>query len=453
MQEKKTVMVMGMARSGVAAAQLLAKSGAVALISDQKTEEQLDESVAQLHIDNVLWRLGEDPLKTLEEAQVLVVSPGIPDTNPAVQKARGEGKEVLAEIELAWRMFAGTTAAVTGTNGKTTTTTLLTEMCKNAGKKADAVGNIGVPFTGICLGAKPEDVAVCEVSSFQMETCSRFHPRAAAILNITPDHLNRHGTMETYIGLKKKVFANMTGDDALVLNYDDPVTRDMAADAGCRVLYFSRRQAVQGAFVKDGMIVFGTDGAVQNICPADEVYIQGEHNLENALAATAMAMALGIPAPVIRHTLRTFKGVEHRIETVMTIDGVTFINDSKGTNADSTIRAVRTMTKPTVLIAGGSEKKQDFTQLCREIVASQIKKVVLIGVTAEQMKRQLLENGFENVTMAGSDFERAVSIAKEQAGEGWNVLLSPANASFDMFTDYEARGRIFKQIVAQIAAR
>ncbi len=446
-------MVMGMARSGIAAAELIAGMGAMAVVNDRKSKEELGAQIKALEMENVVWRLGEDPIAVLADCDALVLSPGIPDTHPVVKAAREQGKEVLAEIELAYRNFAGVTAAITGTNGKTTTTTLLCEICKNAGKKADAVGNIGVPYTGICVGSKPEDVAVCEVSSFQMETCSSFHPKAAAVLNITPDHLNRHGTMEVYIGLKKKMFANMQGEDTLVLNYRDETVRAMAKDAKCRVAYFSSKEEPPfGAFVRDGMIVYGAGEDCKNICPADEVLIQGEHNLENALAATAMAMALEIPAPVIRHTLRTFKGVEHRIETVAEIDGVTFINDSKGTNADSTIRAVRTMKKPTVLIAGGSEKKQDFTEMCREILVSQIKEVVLIGETAGQMRDQLVENGFANVYMAGSDFEKAIRMAKELAGEGWNVLLSPANASFDMFADYEQRGAIFKEIVAKMAA-
>lgn len=451
--QKKRVLVMGMARSGIAAAELLADSGATALINDRKTEQELGDAIKVLHRPNVEWHLGEDPMAVLGDADALVLSPGIPDTHPAVAAARACGKEVLAEIELAFRAFRGTTVSITGTNGKTTTTTLLAQILTNAGKKAEAVGNIGVPFTGICRSSKPEDIAVCEVSSFQMETCSQFHPKVAAILNITPDHLNRHGTMDVYIGLKKKTFANMTQGDTLVLNFDDPIVRAMVEDAKCRIAWFSRTQETEfGAFVQDGKIVYGTKRNAKAICAVEDVRIQGDHNLENALAATAMAMALDVPAPVIRHTLRTFPGVEHRIETVMTIGGVTFINDSKGTNADSTIRAVRTMKAPTVLIAGGSEKKQDFSELCREIMHSQIREIVLIGVTAEQMNRQLLESGFTNVHMAGSDFESAIRMAQHLAGPGWNVLLSPANASFDMFSDYEQRGAIFKQIVAKLGA-
>ncbi|MDO4739242.1 MAG: UDP-N-acetylmuramoyl-L-alanine--D-glutamate ligase [Eubacteriales bacterium] len=450
--EGKRVLVMGMARSGIAAAELLAKAGCTALINDRKSEAELGEGMAALHRPGVEWHLGEDPVQLVSQADALVLSPGIPDTHPAVAAARAQGKEVLAEIELAWRMFRGTTAAITGTNGKTTTTTLLTEIFKNAGKKADAVGNIGVPFTGVCFDSAVDDVAVCEVSSFQMETCSRFHPKAAAVLNITPDHLNRHGTMEVYIGLKKKLFANMTDGDTLVLNRHDEAVRAMAGEARCRVAFFSRKDDIEyGAFVRGGMILFGARDDAQEICPAQEVCIQGEHNLENALAATALAMSMGVKAEVVAHTLRTFRGVEHRIEQVQTIRGVTFINDSKGTNADSTVVAVRTMKRPTVLIAGGSEKNQDFSELCREILRSQIREVVLIGQTAGQMQKQLAEHGFARVHMAGSDFAAAVRMAQGLAGEGWNVLLSPANASFDMFTDYEERGRVFKEIVARLA--
>ena len=447
----KRVLVMGMARSGIAAAELLARSGATAVINDKKTEEQLDAGMAALHIPGVEWRLGEDAAALVDECDCLVVSPGIPDTHPAVAKARAAGKEVLAEIELAYRCFAGTVAAVTGTNGKTTTTTLLTEICKNAGRKANAVGNIGVPFSGICIGARLEDIAVCEVSSFQLETVSTFRPRVAAILNLTPDHLNRHGTMEAYAALKERVFANMRGGDVLVLNADDPIVSAMAARAKCRVVYFSRlAEPAEGAFVRDGDILWRADGEERPLGRADEIYIPGEHNLENALAASAMAMALGLPAPVIRHTLRTFKGVEHRIETVRTVGGVTYINDSKGTNADSTIRAVRAMRAPTALIAGGSEKKQDFAELCREICMSQVREVVLIGLVAPQMERQLREAGFTAVHNAGTDFEAAIRLAGQLIGPGGNVLLSPANASFDMFRDYEHRGAEFKRIVAEL---
>ena len=446
-------LVLGMARSGIAAADLLAGNGITAMICDKKTEKELGSDIAVLHEDNVEWHLGEDPMTLLDSADALVLSPGIPDTHPCVQAMRAAGKEVMAEIELAWRCFPGTTAAITGTNGKTTTTTLVTEILTAAGHKASAVGNIGVPFTGICSQAKAQDYAVCEVSSFQMETCSRFHPHVAAILNITPDHLNRHGTMDVYIALKERTFANMLPDEALVLNYDDPITRDMAKRSPARVCWFSRTCEPEfGAFVQNGNIVYGTPEKNTVLCPADEVRIPGAHNLENALAASAMTMELGVAPEVIAKVLREFPGVEHRIETFAEFGGVTWINDSKGTNTDSTIRAVRTMTKPTVLIAGGSEKKQDFAEMSAIIRDSMVREVVLIGLVAPQMERQLREAGFTNIHNAGYDFEKAIHMSAELARSGWNVLLSPANASFDMFPDYEERGRIFKNLVNRLGA-
>lgn len=449
----KRVLVFGLARSGIAAAKLLAASGATAVINDRKSEAELGEEIACLHIPGIEWRLCEDPKALVKECDWMVVSPGIPDTHPAVQEALKAGKECIAEIELAYRLYRGGMFAVTGTNGKTTTTTLLSEILKNAGRNAFPVGNIGAPFSAICETSKPDDIAVCEVSSFQLETTSAFRPKIAAILNVTPDHLNRHGTMEKYAALKERVFEAMGEGDTLVLNYDDPITRGMADRAKCRVVWFSRLSSVsEGAFVAGGSLVYGNASEYKTLCAADEVRIPGGHNLENALAACAVAVNAGVPAPVIRHTLRTFKGVEHRIETVKTVRGVTYINDSKGTNADSTIRAVRAMKAPTVLIAGGSEKKQDFGELCAEILRSQVRFVVLIGDTAEQMRRQLEEAGFADIRMAGYDFEAAVSLAAGLCEPGWNILLSPANASFDMFRDYEHRGEEFKRIVSALDA-
>jgi UDP-N-acetylmuramoylalanine--D-glutamate ligase len=313
------------------------------------------------------------------------------------------------------------------------------------------VGNIGVPYASVALKTRPEDVTVCEVSSFQLETVEKFHPSVTAILNITEDHLNRHGTMAAYTELKARVFENQTADDTLILNYDDEVLRDMAKDAPCRVRWFSRTQIPpRGAFVVGGSVVYGTADDNRTICVADEIAIPGPHNLENALAATAIAMCMEVPPPVIRHTLRTFKGVEHRIEKVRELDGVTYINDSKGTNVDSTLKAIATMMKPTVMILGGYDKHVDMTRLCQAIPGSQIQKVVLIGDTAMQIQKGLDEAGFAAYCHAGHDFEKAILMARDMARPGWNVLLSPACASFDMFADYEQRGRAFKSIVCAL---
>ncbi len=455
MMQGKKVLVFGMARSGIAVAKLLLLKGAEVSVCDAKVEADFDGALDDLKAAGARLCLGEQhPEALVEGMDALIVSPGIPVEHPAVVRAKALGVEVMGEVEYAYREAKGLLVAITGTNGKTTTTTLLGEIFRNAGKRTFVVGNIGTPYSGAVAGMKPGDVTVCEISSFMMETSSKFHPAISAVLNISEDHLNRHGTMEKYIALKERIFENSVGDDWVILNWDDPVTRDMASRVRCRVGWFSSRNEVPvGAFVRDGMVVYGTPQDCKPVCEAREIYIPGEHNLKNALAATAMAMAAGVPAPVIRHTLRTFKGVEHRIEFVRELDGVRFINDSKGTNVDSTIQAVRAMDRPTVLILGGYDKHTDFTLLCEEILKCPIARIVLIGATAKQLEQTLEKVGYHAWTHAGYEFKRAVELAFEQANPGGNVLLSPSCASFDMFKDYEERGRIFKDIVNAMEGR
>ena len=449
MMKGKHVMVFGMARSGIAAAQLLLSRGAKVRVCDAKAEADFNGALDGLKAAGAELCLGEQhPEALVAGMDALIVCPGIPVDHPAVVAAKALGVEVMGEVEYAYRESTGLLLAITGTNGKTTTTTLLGEIFKNAGRRTFVVGNIGTPYSGAAAQTKPGDVTVCEISSFMMETSAKFHPSICAVLNISEDHLNRHGTMEKYISLKERIFENCAGDDWVVLNWDDPVTRDRAKRAKCRVSWFaSHGEPPFGAFVQDGMIVYGTPQDNRQVCAPGEVYIPGEHNLKNALAATAMAMAAGIPAPVIRHTLRTFKGVEHCIEFVRELEGVRFYNDSKGTNVDSTIQAVRAMNRPTVLILGGYDKHTDFTPLCKEILRCPISRIVLIGATARQLEQTLEGVGYHAWTHAGYEFKRAVETAFSQANAGGNVLLSPACASFDMFKDYEERGRIFKDIV------
>ena len=444
--DKKRAVVFGMARSGVAAAKLLNMHGCDVTVNDKKTLEQFEGALDSLQgLENVHFALGMPVDSLLDNCDLLVVSPGIPVAAAPVQKAIAMGIEVIGELELAYRLSKGNMVCITGTNGKTTTTTLTREIFANWGKKAFAVGNIGDPYSGAAMVATDDDQIVCEVSSYQCETISTFHPHVAAILNITEDHISRHGSMENYYGLKERVFAHCTENDFVVLNYEDEITRGMAQRVKeAKVCWFSRLRDVEfGAFVRDGMIYFNDTP----VCRADEVYIPGPHNLENALAATAIAMCAGVDAQTVAKTLKTFRGVEHRIETVRMLDGVTYINDSKGTNVDSTIKAIQTMTAPTVLILGGSDKKTDFTPMAEEMLKGQISAAVLIGDTAQQLKDTLEKVGFANVTMAGYDFGKAIDEARKLAVSGGNVLLSPACASFDMFTDYENRGMIFKQIV------
>ena len=449
--EGKKVLVCGMARSGVSAAQCLYELGARVTISDSKAEEKLAEALQPLEGMDIRRCLGDQAQPAdLESYDLAVTSPGIPMQAPILRAVQAAGVPLIGELELGAQVSRAPLYAVTGTNGKTTTTTLIGEIFRNLGKTTYVVGNIGYPFTACALRCGEEDVAVAEVSSFQLETISTFHPHIAVMCNITEDHLNRHGTMEEYIRVKERIFENMGQGDYAVLNLDDPIVRGMAERIPCTPAFFSRRQEVEtGAYLEGEEVVFSLNGHKKRVLRADEIRIPGEHNLENALAATALAMLAGVPAPVVRHTLKTFPGVEHRIETVRTVEGVTYINDSKGTNVDASIRAVRAMKVPTVLLAGGYDKHTDFLPLAREILASKIHTVVVLGDTAEQIERALRAVGFESILHAKT-FEEAVLLARSCAREGENVLLSPACASFVMFQDYEERGRVFKEIVSRL---
>ena len=449
--EKKKVLVVGMARSGVAAAQLLRASGAEVTVNDSKTEEELGQQLKPLEGLQVERRFGCGAMELLEGKDCLVISPGIPDTVPFVVRAKEMGIYVIGELELAAQLSRGTLVSVTGTNGKTTTVSLLGEIFVNNGKVTHVVGNIGYPFSLASLISRKEDVIVCEVSSFQMETADTFHPHVALLTNITEDHLNRHGTMEAYTALKMRMFRNQTASDYAVFNADDPGLAGLNKQVKSHVLFFSRKQEVkEGAFVRDGQIMIRINGSEKRICATEEVFIPGPHNLENALGAVCVAAAMNVPVPVIRHSLKTFRGVEHRIETVRELNGVEYINDSKGTNVDSIIKAVQTMSQPTVIILGGYDKHTSFDPLSREIINSpMIRHAVLIGETAGLIRNSLERVGFNNLTDAGS-MREAVEAARSIAGKGWCVLLSPACASFDMFKDYEERGRAFKQIVNEM---
>lgn len=452
--EKKKVLVVGMARSGVAAAQLLRASGAEVTVNDSKTEEELGAHLKPLEGLQVERRFGCGAMELLEGKDVLVISPGIPDSAPFVVRAREMGIYVIGELELASQLADGTLVAVTGTNGKTTTVSLLGEMFTNSGRMTHVVGNIGYPFSLASLISRKEDVIVCEVSSFQMETADTFHPHVALLTNITEDHLNRHGTMAVYTALKMRMFQKQTADDYAVFNADDPGLDGLHRQVKSHVLFFSRRKEVrEGAFVRDGQIWITLKGNEKRVCGTDEVFIPGPHNLENALGAVCVAAAMNVPIPVIRHSLKTFRGVEHRIESVRELDGVEYINDSKGTNVDSTIKAVQTMSQPTVIILGGYDKHTSFDPLTREIINSpMIREAVLIGETAGLIRNSLERAGFSRITDAGS-MREAVEKARDLADKGWCVLLSPACASFDMFRDYEERGRVFKEIVNGLQER
>ena len=445
------VLVVGMARSGIAAASLLLREGAVPLLNDTKTMDAFGHDLDAFLHTTCEFHLGEDPVGLLPGCGLAVISPGVPIDAPVVIKANKLGIPLIGEMELAFSLLKGTVIAVTGTNGKTTTVSLLGELFENAGHTTHVGGNIGYPLSAIAMNSEPGDIVITEVSSFQLETISTFHPQTAALLNITEDHLNRHATMERYTALKQRVFENQTKDDLAVLNYDDPAVREMAGNMTPRVAWFSRLSAVEnGVCLRGNTVVSVADGSITPICKADEIRIPGPHNLENAMAAAAIGIAHGISPKIIRHTLKTFAGVEHRIETVRTIGGVTYINDSKGTNVASTLKAIQSMTTPTVIILGGYDKHTDFDELTKAVEQSQeIHYAVLIGETANQIEKSLVKNGFHAFTHAQS-LHDAVEKAGAHAVPGATVLFSPACASFDMFRDYEHRGAVFKEIVSRL---
>jgi UDP-N-acetylmuramoylalanine--D-glutamate ligase len=442
----KKVMVVGMAKSGVASARLLLEKGARVVLYDAKPLEAFPPGMFAGFEGSAEFAFGADASVVARRADALVLSPGVPAGLPFIAEAQAAGKKVIGEIELGYLFSAGDFVAITGTNGKTTTTALTGEIFKNAGYTTFVLGNIGLPIAGEATKTKPGDIIVAETAALQLETIETFRPRACAVLNVTEDHLNRYGTMENYIAAKERVFENQTADDFCVLNLDNGIAAGMAGKQKSRVIGFSRKVALQsGVFIEGGSIVSAEDGGRHVICRADEVRIPGAHNLENALAATALARCRRIPGAVIRETLMTFPGVEHRIEFVREYRGVRYINDSKGTNPDSTEKAAAAMSAPTVVIMGGSEKNNSFVSLFAGL-GPLIRRVIAIGQTQPRILRDAAEAGFTDIVTADG-FAEAVGMARDIAQPGWNVLLSPACASFDMFEDYEHRGRVFKEIV------
>ncbi len=446
----KRVLIVGMARSGVAAAALAEAVGAQVTITDTKSAEALREALAPLEGLDITRALGENGVARAGENDLVILSPGVPQDAAVVLEAKRLGVPVTGELEFASLLCPCEYAAVTGTNGKTTTVTLLSEMFSSEGMGKHACGNIGMPFSRTVAESRTGDKAVVEVSSFQLETTVHFHPRAAAVLNVTEDHLNRHGTMDVYIGLKRHIFDAMDENDTAVLNMEDPIVRGMSGLRPRILMFSSLNETDNGLFLKNGIVTARMDGREFGIIPAEEIYIPGRHNLENAMAASALALSMGVNKETVAETLRTFRGVEHRIEFVREKDGVRYINDSKGTNCDSTEKAVLAMDRPTVLILGGYDKHVSFDALSRLIKNSpMIKRCVLIGDTADKIEHSLNCAGFTGIVRAG-DMEEAVEVSRGLSREGWNVLLSPACASFDMFSDYEQRGRFFKEIVNRL---
>ncbi|MEA4869870.1 MAG: UDP-N-acetylmuramoyl-L-alanine--D-glutamate ligase [Christensenella sp.] len=444
--QRKKALIIGMAKSGVGAAKLLTSVGWDVIINDKKTEiPGLRESLSGVP---VAWRLGEEPQTLFEGVSLIVISPIIPMTVPFVKEAQAKGIEVISEIELGYRYSHAEFVCITGTNGKTTCTALTGEIFKAGGRHTFVLGNIGVPITEHALETREGDVVVAETAGLQLEGNVRFHARAAGVCNITEDHLDHFGSMENYIAAKCKIFDHQTADDIAVLNYDDPVVRDMARLTPARVFYFSRKAEVpRGMFVRDGAVIYRDEIEEYPFLRAEEIKIPGGHNLENAMLSSLLALGMGIGADAVRETLRTFPGVEHRIEFVREVDGVRYINDSKGTNPDSTIKAIQAMTRPTVLILGGYDKHSDFHDLFEHFHGSALKSIVVLGETKQKILDTARDTGYLGYCHATGTFEDAVSCARVLAAAGDAVLLSPACASWDMFDNFEQRGRVFKEIV------
>ncbi|MBR6711816.1 MAG: UDP-N-acetylmuramoyl-L-alanine--D-glutamate ligase [Selenomonadaceae bacterium] len=438
------VLVIGAARSGIAAAKILHERGAQVILSDSKPELQLD-------LDGVEIKLGKQTEDLLSGVDKIIVSPAVPIKIPLLRAAASRGIPIISEVEFAYGLAKSPICAVTGTNGKTTTVTLLGLLLKEKFAKVGVGGNIGVPLCEVALEVGAGGYLAAEISSYQMEATRNFKPHISAILNITPDHLKRHGSMEVYQAMKEKIFAQQTAEDFLILNYDDERTREIKDRAACRVLYFSRqRELAEGAFIKDNRLVIRFNGT-HELCTIDELGIKGGHNVENALAASLMAFLAGVDADKISSVLKTFQGVEHRIEFVRELDNVKYYNDSKATNTDSAIKALETFAGHIVLIAGGDDKGTDLADFLR-LVNERVDWLILVGDAAARFKACALESGYpaDKILEAGYSMERAVALAKNISRPPQVVLLSPACASFDMYSDFEERGRDFKRIVREL---
>lgn len=448
----KRAVVVGMARSGISSTKLLCRNGYEVVINDMKPS--IDGLETALSDCTYINRLGADPADVTEGADLLVLSPVIPNFRPFAVQAAERGTDVTGELELGYRYTdkGAQLACISGTNGKTTSTTLLGEISKNAGRKTYVLGNIGIPFTEYAQEIKAGDSVVLEVAALQLESIKTFRANVAGMINISEDHINRFGSMEKYVAAKERLFENQTDEDFAVLNYDDPVVRAMVRLTQATVVYFSQKEELQeGIFVRNDKIVYRHDGTETEIIDIHELIIPGRHNVENAMCCCAMAICMGIDMEVIRKTLRTFAGVEHRIEFVREYRGIQYYNDSKGTNPDSTIRAVEAMSRPTVLILGVGEydKQSDFTPLFRAF-GDTVKAVVASGINVPAIMAAANRTGFRNIVVENTSFEAMVRKATEMAQEGYSVLLSPAAASWGMFTDYEERGRVFKDIVNKL---
>lgn len=448
--EMKQVLVAGTGKSGISAAKLLVKHQIRVYLFDENINRDQAELMKHFNdSDLVTVVLGELTEEVLTSVDLMVISPGIPVDAPFTEAVRKHQLPIWSEIELAYYFGKGKIAAITGTNGKTTTTSLVGEIVKAWNPKTIVVGNIGIPYTELCDTTDADSITVAEISSFQLETTVSFHPQVSAILNLTPDHLNRHYTFENYGNVKLSISKNQTENDVIVLNYDDPNTKEMGTKVNARVVYFSRLEKPEnGVYVENDHIVLENQGEKYVVLALKDLKLLGNHNVENVLAAVGIAYYTGVPIDIIKEVTVNFKAVEHRIEYVETINGVAYYNDSKGTNPDAAIKGIQAMTTTTYLIGGGYDKGSAFDEWI-EAFDHKVKCLVLIGQTAELIAETAKKHGFTNIVMKDTLLE-AVEYCHANAQPKDAVLLSPACASWGMFDNYEQRGRMFKEYVRNL---
>ncbi|MGO5051926.1 UDP-N-acetylmuramoyl-L-alanine--D-glutamate ligase [Lachnospiraceae bacterium LCP25S3_G4] len=447
--KNKCVLVFGSGISGIGACQLLDKVGAHVILYDGNESLDVKEIKQEIGLySQVEIVLGTLRKEIMNQIELVVLSPGVPTDLEILEKIRTQGIPIWGEVELAYRYAKGDLLAVTGTNGKTTTTALLGEIMSAWKEHVHVVGNIGNSYTKAAIDMDEDAITVAELSSFQLESIQEFHPKVSAILNISPDHLNRHHTLEAYIEAKKAIAKNQTEQDMCVLNYENEVTREFGEKVKANVLYFSsQRKLDKGIYLEEGNIIY-RNGDIKCLCHVDELQLLGNHNFENVMAASAMAIAYGTPIEVVKKAIKAFGGVEHRIEYVCEKNGVVYYNDSKGTNPDAAIKGIQAMKRKTLLIGGGYDKDSDYEEWINAF-DGKVKKLVLLGATREKIRDTAIKLGFDDCILVDT-FEEAVEACVTLALPGEAVLLSPACASWGMFQNYEERGDKFKELVNRL---
>lgn len=444
----KNILILGLGVTGVSTVKALNKLKANIIIADTKKEEELKEYLDEIKEYSIEYYLGTN-MVPLDNIDLIIKSPGIPLNIPLIEKANELNIEVITDIELAYRLMHSPIIAITGTNGKTTTTIIVGEFFKKAGYDTHVTGNIGKGILWDAVNSKDEDIFVVETSSFQLDSTKKFKPKVSLIINITPDHLNWHKSYENYINAKKKIFINQDKNDFTILNYDDPILRKMESQVKSKLIWFSVNEELEkGVYLKGDNIIINDGIKEISVMSYKDIKIPGKHNLENALASISVGWAMGLEPNIMAEVLKEFQGVEHRIEYVDTIDGIDFYNDSKGTNPDASIKAIEALNAPLILIAGGMDKGTEFDDFIKSF-DNKVKALILLGETKEKIKETAIKYDFNNIYIVES-MKEAVNRGYEIGEKGDKVLLSPACASWDMYKSFEERGYYFKKAVRSL---